>query len=59
MTTALRDGNLGWILVGTLDDIPRRGARCIAADVMAIAVFRTGDERIFAREDRCPTAAAR
>ncbi len=43
-----------WIRIGTLDDIPRRGARCVATPRGRIAVFRTGDDRVFAVEDRCP-----
>ena len=43
-----------WILVGTIADIPRQGARTISLDGQPIAVFRTVDDRIFALEDRCP-----
>ncbi|WP_138470257.1 nitrite reductase small subunit NirD [Poseidonocella sp. HB161398] len=43
-----------WRLIGTIDDIPRQGARCVKNGEMTIAVFRTGDDRIFAIEDRCP-----
>lgn len=43
-----------WIEVGSLHDIPRRGARCVKNGDMAIAVFRTADDRVFALEDRCP-----
>ena len=43
-----------WIDIGLLDDIPRRGARCIENGPTTIAVFRTEDDRIFALEDRCP-----
>jgi nitrite reductase (NADH) small subunit len=43
-----------WIGVGTLSDIPRRGARCIRAADATIAIFRTADDRVFALEDRCP-----
>jgi nitrite reductase (NADH) small subunit len=46
----------GWVDVGGLDDIPRRGARRVRdSDVdMPIAVFRTADDEIFALVDRCP-----
>lgn len=43
-----------WMAIGTLSDIPRRGARCVRNGNMTIAVFRTADDRIFALEDRCP-----
>lgn len=43
-----------WVAIGTLSDIPRRGARCVRNGKMTIAVFRTADDRIFALEDRCP-----
>ena len=43
-----------WVAVGSLNDIPRRGARCVKNGEMTIAVFRTADDRVFALEDRCP-----
>lgn len=43
-----------WVAVGKLSDIPRQGARCIKNGALTIAVFRTGDDRLFALEDRCP-----
>jgi nitrite reductase (NADH) small subunit len=45
-----------WIEIGSLDDIPRRGARRVARSGAAppIAVFRTADDEIFALVDRCP-----
>lgn len=43
-----------WIKIGSLDDIPRRGARCVATPRGRVAVFRTGDDKVFATEDRCP-----
>jgi nitrite reductase (NADH) small subunit len=43
-----------WIPIGSLSDIPRRGARCIKTPAGRIAVFRTGDDRVFALDDRCP-----
>jgi nitrite reductase (NADH) small subunit len=43
-----------WIRIGSINDIPRRGARCVASPRGRIAVFRTGDDQIFATEDRCP-----
>jgi nitrite reductase (NADH) small subunit len=45
-----------WIEVGRLDDIPRRGARRVfsAQGAAPIAVFRTGNDTVFALVDRCP-----
>jgi nitrite reductase (NADH) small subunit len=43
-----------WVRIGSLDDIPRRGARCVTTPRGRIAVFRTGDDKVFATEDRCP-----
>ncbi|MCA1491392.1 nitrite reductase small subunit NirD [Sinorhizobium alkalisoli] len=43
-----------WILVGTVDDIPRQGSRRVRNGETKIAVFRTIDDRIFALEDKCP-----
>lgn len=45
---------MSWIAIGSTEDIPRRGARCIATPAGRIAVFRTADHRFFALEDRCP-----
>lgn len=43
-----------WVAIGSLNDIPRRGARCVKNGDMTIAVFRTADDRVFALEDKCP-----
>jgi len=43
-----------WIAIGSLADIPRRGARCVRTRGMTVAVFRTADDQVFALEDRCP-----
>jgi len=43
-----------WFTIGTIDEIPRRGARCVATPQGRIGVFRTADDRIFAIEDHCP-----
>lgn len=45
---------MNWVEVGLIDDIPRRGARCVSSPNGRIAVFRTVDDHIFAIEDRCP-----
>lgn len=43
-----------WTDVGVLADIPRLGARVVAGHDGPIAVFRTGDDRVFALRDKCP-----
>ncbi|KZM48205.1 nitrite reductase small subunit NirD [Labrenzia sp. OB1] len=43
-----------WIQVGSLEDIPRQGARCVKARGMTVAVFRTAKDDVFALEDKCP-----
>ncbi len=37
-----------------LDEIPRLGSRIVKTDTMNIAIFRTGDDRVFALRDACP-----
>ena len=49
--------SLNWIEIGRLDDIPRRGARCVKSGDVTIALFRTADDRVFALEDKCPHRA--
>lgn len=43
-----------WIAIGSISEIPLRGARCINTPSGKIAVFRTGDDRVFAIDDHCP-----
>lgn len=57
MTAAIRQIDVAWLPIGTLDDIPARGARRVIAGSRTIAVFRTHDDRVFAIEDRCPHKA--
>ncbi len=45
---------MDWIAIGTLADIPLRGARCVNTPQGKIGVFRTADDQIFAIEDHCP-----
>ncbi len=42
-----------WIDIGTIDAIPRRGARCVNTPTGKIAVFRTQEDQIFAIENNC------
>jgi nitrite reductase (NADH) small subunit len=44
-----------WLDIGWLDQIPLRGSRTVPVDgAEEIAVFRTGDGRVFALANRCP-----
>jgi nitrite reductase (NADH) small subunit len=43
-----------WIEIGSLADVPKRGARVVKTGRGDIAVFRTADDRVFALDDRCP-----
>jgi nitrite reductase (NADH) small subunit len=45
---------MSWIDVGSVAELPERGARVVRVAGVDIAVFRTGGERIFALRDRCP-----
>lgn len=43
-----------WTKIGTLDDIPLRGARIVKTPAGCIAVFRPSEASVYAIEDRCP-----
>ncbi|MGL1921025.1 MAG: nitrite reductase small subunit NirD [Hyphomicrobiales bacterium] len=43
-----------FIKVGTVNDIPLRGARQVQYGDTTIAVFRNAQSKIFALEDKCP-----
>ena len=43
-----------WTAIARLDEIPRLGARKLATDTVDIALFRTGDDQVFALKDSCP-----
>ncbi|MBT1155405.1 nitrite reductase small subunit NirD [Aminobacter anthyllidis] len=45
---------MNWFHIGTLDEIPLRGARCVNTPQGKIGVFRTADDKVFAIEDHCP-----
>jgi nitrite reductase (NADH) small subunit len=45
---------MSWIDAGPLESIPPRGARVLRVEGVDIAVFRTGDGRVFALRDECP-----
>lgn len=44
-----------WIPICTVDDIPMLGARRVARPQgLAVALFRTSEDKVFALLDRCP-----
>lgn len=43
-----------WTQIGQLEEIPAQGSRIVATAFGNIAVFRTGEDRVFAVRDRCP-----
>ncbi len=43
-----------WIDIGALSEIPLRGARVVKTPAGCVAVFRTGEDEVFALDDRCP-----
>lgn len=43
--------------VARLDEIPRLGSLVVRRGVTQIAIFRSGDDRVFAVEDKCPHKA--
>lgn len=43
-----------WTDVGAVTDVPARGARRVPSPLGDIAVFRTGDNQMFALMDACP-----
>jgi nitrite reductase (NADH) small subunit len=43
-----------WIKVCALDDIPTLGARVVRCQQGDIAVFRNGENEVFALRDKCP-----
>ena len=46
-----------WIDIGPLDAVAPRGARVIKTALGCVAVFRTGDDRVFALDNACPHKA--
>ncbi|OGI41285.1 MAG: nitrite reductase [Candidatus Muproteobacteria bacterium RBG_16_62_13] len=54
MQTEAKTRTSEWIEIGTLNDIPRQGARVVRRKDGDIAVFRTLDDGVFALRDQCP-----
>ena len=40
--------------IGSIHDVPQRGARCVKKGELTIAIFRTAEDQFFALEDKCP-----
>lgn len=53
MNAPVRDP-MTWTDVGAVTDVPVRGARRVPTPAGDVAIFRTGDGRLFALMDRCP-----
>ncbi|MBE3639558.1 nitrite reductase small subunit NirD [Mangrovicoccus algicola] len=43
-----------WTDIGSLEDIPVRGARVVRTAAGCIAVFRTSADEVYALDDTCP-----
>lgn len=51
---ALVKDPMTWTDVGAVTDIPMRGSRRVPTASGDIAIFRTGDGKVFALKDKCP-----
>lgn len=49
MNAPVIEAQLDWRLIGTIDDIPLQGSRCVKNGETTIAIFRHGQRR-----DLCP-----
>ncbi|GAA6208165.1 nitrite reductase small subunit NirD [Cognatishimia sp. WU-CL00825] len=45
---------MSWLDIGTIDEIPVRGARIVKTVLGCVAIFRTAENEVFATSDRCP-----
>ncbi|MBF9060782.1 nitrite reductase small subunit NirD [Rhodobacterales bacterium HKCCSP123] len=45
---------MSWIDIGSLEDVPLRGARLVRTRAGCIAVFRTAEAEVFAASNACP-----
>ncbi len=52
MSSAVENGI--WIEIGAVTDIPRLGSRVVRREGGDIALFRTGEDEVFALLNRCP-----
>ena len=51
---AAQDDSVIWLEVGSLQEIPKLGARVVNTPGGDIAVFRNAHDEVFALDDRCP-----
>ena len=45
---------MAWVDIGALEDVPLRGARVLKTIQGCVAVFRTGEDEVFAADNTCP-----
>ena len=45
---------MSWIDVGSIEDVPLRGARLVKTPLGCIALFRTDETEVFAASNSCP-----
>ncbi|MDK3017795.1 nitrite reductase small subunit NirD [Pseudodonghicola flavimaris] len=45
---------MNWIDIGSIEEVPLRGARVLKTPAGCVAVFRTAEAEVFATADRCP-----
>ncbi|MEL6236653.1 MAG: nitrite reductase small subunit NirD [Pseudomonadota bacterium] len=45
---------MSWIDIGAVEMIPLRGARLVKTRAGCVAVFRTGEDEVFAASNTCP-----
>jgi nitrite reductase (NADH) small subunit len=45
---------MNWLDIGSVSDIPLRGARIVKTAAGCVALFRTTESEVFATADRCP-----
>ena len=48
---------MSWIDIGTINDIPLRGARVVKTPLGCVAIFRTAQAEVFAASNTCPHKA--
>ena len=45
---------MSWLDIGSLEELPLRGSRCVDTPAGRIGVFRVADGRVFAIRNECP-----
>ncbi len=46
-----------WVDIAALEDVPQRGARMVKTAMGCVAVFRTGEDEVYALDNACPHKA--